>query len=578
MEGPEFVRGWAPLGSWGAHFDNEKAFYHGSIAPGARKWFGFCTRDEKGVLHYWVFAGWPMGYTKSSILYHRLMTPITRYLRSRGVLISLYCDDGLILGVTYEVCEGNARLTRWVLDKGGVTWSPVKSVWVPSQVVTHIGFVWDFRHDLFYLTPRRLEKINFSLALLSKEGQRVTHLELATAVGRCISAYMLVGNLVRVLLRDLYAVLTPPAGSSWGSEVIVSAAIVRAVLLLKRLFIMCKMAPLVQSLAAPLTHIITDASVDGGSLFLFDVEGKVVNLMSVSTFPEGISVEDSSCLREVCMAVPALRAYEPQLDHKMFGYGLDSQSAVRAFLVGSPVREIQEQVIAFYVFCWDNLHGATPKPFWLPRGEITLVDAASREAVDHDDYQITPAAWRRATARIMLGRTQWWRLVQDVFGGAADGVRGCMPSYWSRYYEKEANGWDAFLQSWGALPGRLLWLFPPIPLLSRVINKMRRDGARGFLVFPVWKNRPFMPALFDAEGHSCEEIVAFAPLWRGEVIAGAQGKPHFLEGKQAMRARSPFVVVFWAPLPRAPRTPRRPALCLSLHFSGHCSSCSPTIK
>ena len=578
MEGPEFVRGWVPVGdTYGAHFDNEKAFYHGAVAVGARKWFGLCTRDEFGVLHYWVFAGWPMGYCKSSILYHHLMRPITRYLRSRGVLISLYCDDGFILGLCFAACERNAALTRWVLDMAGVTWSPTKTDWVPKRVVAHIGFVWDFEHGLFRLTPSRLEKINHSLDSMSVVGQTVTHYELASAVGRCISAMLLVGTVVRVLLRDLYAVVTPPAECSWDSVLRVTEEMVGTVRLLKRLFKECVMAPLVQSLAPPLTHILTDASEDGGGLFLFDVEGVPANLMAVTPFVEGISAVDSSTLREVSMGVPALEVYAERLDHKLFGYGLDSQPAVRAFQVGSPVREIQRLVIAFYIFCWDNLHGATPRPFWLPREEIAAVDAASKDVVDHNDYQVTAAAWRRHTSSILRRRGQWWGTIVDVFGGPADEVRECMPVFWSRYYCRAAGAWDAFLQSWRPVPGRALWLFPPIPLLSRAINKMRSEGATGFLVFPMWQNRPFMPLLFDAVGHSCREIVAWRRLQDGEIVLGAQGRPDFLVSPQRGRRRSPFVVVFWRPVVVSAPVAPRPALCTALYFTGRCVLCRPAI-
>ena len=97
-----------------------------------------------------------------------------------------------------------------MLDKAGVTWSVTKSDWEPSQIVAHIGFVWNFKRNVFSLTPRRLEKIAASLELLSVEGTSMSHLELASAAGRCMSASLLLGDLVRVLLRPVYAVLTPP--------------------------------------------------------------------------------------------------------------------------------------------------------------------------------------------------------------------------------------------------------------------------------------------------------------------------------------------------------------------------------
>ena len=64
-EGHAFVREWALQSAVGVHFDAVKAFFNGKFREGAQKYFGIATRDASGVLWYWVFLAWAMGYWKS---------------------------------------------------------------------------------------------------------------------------------------------------------------------------------------------------------------------------------------------------------------------------------------------------------------------------------------------------------------------------------------------------------------------------------------------------------------------------------------------------------------------------------
>jgi hypothetical protein len=68
METAEVVRNMIEENAWGFHFDFTNAYFQGYIAIGARKYFGFATRDARGIIRFWRFIGWPQGYTLSSSL------------------------------------------------------------------------------------------------------------------------------------------------------------------------------------------------------------------------------------------------------------------------------------------------------------------------------------------------------------------------------------------------------------------------------------------------------------------------------------------------------------------------------
>ena len=51
---------------------------------------------------------------------------------------------------------------------------------------------------------------------------------------------------------------------------------------------------------------------------------------------------------------------------------------------------------------------------------------------------------------------------------------------------------DTFSSSW---QGRRVYLCPDPTLLTRVVGKMRRDGAYGTLIAPLWRGRAWWPLL-----------------------------------------------------------------------------------
>ena len=55
-----------------------------------------------------------------------------------------------------------------------------------------------------------------------------------------------------------------------------------------------------------------------------------------------------------------------------------------------------------------------------------------------------------------------------------------MKRFWARYFYKDCEGVDAFSQDWGGdeRERRILWMFPPIPLIPQVIEKLRREPGR----------------------------------------------------------------------------------------------------
>ena len=563
VETAEYVREWIREGYWGYHLDIKKAFFHGKIDPEFRKYFGFITRDEQDRIHYWVFESLPMGYRLSPVLFYRLMTPIMRYLRRRAISMTLFVDDAMGQAETEGQARKEGEVVRETLVQAGFTLSE-KCDWEPKQEIEHIGYIWDLKRGKIRLTERRLKKTREGLAAVAgKAGTWVTHRKIAKSAGRALSTRLVKGNIVRILTRAMFAVATPPSEREWDRNTRINVRMEKEVKLLQEVMEEETEISFVQEIERIETDARSDASDTGTGGYLRKVDGREIGRKTAAPLPEGITGEDSSCLREMEGGLAVVKENRDMLNEKRFSLGLDNKGAVQVFKIGSSIEELQDRAIEMYQFCRKELGGAVVIPYWLPRKDNKEADELSKD-VDYNDYQMSRGGleWVMEELGIKAGE------LIDAFGNPWDELRAKGVKYWSRYYYRGSAGVDAMMQRWGGRQEQLWW-FPPIPMLVAVLNKIVREEARGILIFPIWPNRPYMPLLFDEIGHARGIIKEWRILLKGSLQLGRQGRPWFLthpiEGE-----RTQFVVVRIEASRKGGREQRGPTLCLQRYFTGRC--------
>ena len=116
---------------------------------------------------------------------------------------------------------------------------------------------------------------------------------------------------------------------------------------------------------------------------------------------------------------------------------------------------------------------------WIPRTLNDRADYYSR-VVDHDIWGVHPN-WFTHIARI-LGRP-----TIDRF---ADVDNRKMTRFNSRFFHEESEAVDAFTQDWSQ---DFIWLCPPIYLITRTIEYLEANKAKGIIIFPEWKSSYFWP-------------------------------------------------------------------------------------
>ena len=172
--------------------------------------------------------------------------------------------------------------------------------------------------------------------------------------------------------------------------------------------------PLVPRLIKPRSFLLLDVSALGSSMYLAQLRGVQVDVVTAAPLREGLTEEDSSLtLREMTGGLDGLKQMGRQVEFSRCGMGYDNKGAVSAFQIGSSVVELQECAIEFLLT--QRELGLESWVFWIPRGVNVVSDAGSSKDVDHNDYQISREAWERVTLKL-LGRGYQRGELVDVFG------------------------------------------------------------------------------------------------------------------------------------------------------------------
>ena len=133
-------------------------------------------------------------------------------------------------------------------------------------------------------------------------------------------------------------------------------------------------------------------------------------------------------------------------------------------------------------------------------------DWLSRQTLQEAEWALNPRTFSEISRR-------FGKPLVDLF--ATDRNRQ-VPRFFSRYPHPEAEATNALVTIW---PKELLYAFPPLPLLPRVLRRIQTLQAEVILVAPKWPRRPWFSTLVQL---SCQphlvlpvspDLLAQGPIW-----------------------------------------------------------------
>ena len=166
-----------------ASVDLKDSYYTVPIHPSHQKYLKFCF---DGV--FYKYTCLPNGLASAPRIFIKLLKPVYATLRSMGHLNSGYVDGSYLQGDTSAECHENVIHTIMLLTKLGFHIHPEKSVFIPSQKLTFLGFALDSIAMTVMLTGEKVQRILFVCATLLKT-QMLTIRQVVEVIGILVSNF-----------------------------------------------------------------------------------------------------------------------------------------------------------------------------------------------------------------------------------------------------------------------------------------------------------------------------------------------------------------------------------------------------
>ena len=417
------------------------------------------------------FVVLPFGLSSAPYVFTKMMRPLVRLWRSKGLKAVVYLDDG-ICALQNEIEARTA--SNWVKDtlmKAGWVYNETKSVWAPTRRLQWLGFDLDLGQGCISVSAKKVESLKTNLVLALKQPNLRAKF-IASLVGKIISMGLAFGPVARFMTRALYSVLE--TRRAWCDILSVPPE--------AREELLFRVESLQEYNSQPIWHspsavrcVYSDAS-DTGYGGCTVEHG--MHVAQGNWLPD--EAKQSSTWRELVAVGRVLGSVAIKLRNMRVRWFTDNQNVVRILKVGSCKPHLQIEALKVFKTCL--AHNVRLEPEWVPREKNQLADYFSR-IIDYDDWYIDQAVYK------MLDTT-WGPHTVDRFATAYNAQ---VQRFNSRFACPGSEAVDAFTVDWSKENN---WWCPPPMLVPRVLRHAECCKAQGTLVVPFWESAPFWPLLY----------------------------------------------------------------------------------
>lgn len=453
-------------------FDLKSGYHHVDIFPDHTKYLSFSWIFPDGSTKYYSFLVLPFGLSTAPYLFTKLLKPLVKKWRSEGKPIVVFLDDGLGAGTTLNSAKITSLQVHSDLLKFGLLPNEDKCVWNPQQIITWLGSVFNMKNSTISATDKRIQSLKSDIENIMLKPYDLFHVKrIASTVGKIISFSSCIGNVTRLMSRNLYTVIN--SSTSWNGFVRLNKQAINELEFWKNNVSKLNGIPLWPSKQKPSRIVYSDASNVACGSFI-TIQNKV--------FQQNWSDKEksySSTYRELLSVFLSLESFAEDLVSQTVVLFTDNQNVVSIIEKGSKKSYLQEIALKILNRC--ALNAITLEPQWIPRYLNHDADQISR-IVDHDDYTINDDVFN---------------YIDEVWGPHTIDRFAChynkkTTRFNSKYFQPGTNGVNAFTQDWAY---ELNWLCPPVYLTVKVINHLKLCKARGTLIVPLWKSAHYWTSL-----------------------------------------------------------------------------------
>ena len=470
MEGLETISSLICPNDFLASLDCQDAFLTIAMHPDCYRFLCF---DFEGVRY--CFVALVFGLTCAPRIFSKLLKVPLSFLRLKGVKNSAWLDDILLVASSHSELSRNISLSKSLLESLGFIIKISKSNLSPSQSLQHVGFLWD---TVNYAVSIPHDKVIGLKNLCSSALRHPPSLRFLARIIGTIDSFKFGCPIAplhyRSLQQDLINHLSPDP--NWLSIVSLSAS-ARADL---RWWLECDVALRPSPLASfsPSHQIETDASLEGWGAFQHSTSFS----QGRWSFSDSLLHINRLELKAVLFAIKSLFSGSSNISLLVLCDNTPTVSYIN-HMGGTRSRHLCNLSLELWDYCLS-------RNIWLKavyfRGKDNVrADKLSRSFSDNHDYFLTPSWFSKLHSHLNLC------LEIDLFASL---LHHHLPRYSSRLPDPDTEFIDAFSLPWSGN----IYLFPPIILISRVLNKFISDNCQfGLLIAPCLPSSPYFSSILD---------------------------------------------------------------------------------
>ena len=472
--------GYARPGDYFISTDITQAFWTIPVAPSAYEWLGFEWPPSSGQFYTWQCC--PFGLKTSCYAWNSVFKTFVVSIRTLGTRVTFFGDDLLALGTEAELVILAPDLRRR-LSEAGLRFNLKKSVWIPTQVITYIGYTIDSFRKTLGIKQSRLDKTRRRLAEMVTE-QTWSRRDLARVAGGIMSMAIVLGHLAFVRLKRIWPTVADEM-FRWDQRFPVGPLLRGVFVWWSDFFRNPPSRPLWQPRRLPDVVAASDASA-GGAGVVHSEPRQLQPSAAARSFTRQ-EREMSSTLREIVAVLFGLRTFGVQYTGLTVVFRVDNQGVYFIVRYGSRISELQTHSEAIADIAYERCISLRIE--WIPRIQNKEADLASRlYEFDIDDWTISDSAFGK------ICRANGSSPSADLF---ADNRNKRAETYYSRWHDVGTAGIDATtIEEFTQAGQGTLYACPPTQIALRFINRLPIH-QNVLLVIPTWRSSPWYPLIMD---------------------------------------------------------------------------------
>lgn len=450
--------------------DLKDAYFHITIGLEHRKYLRFTLGEQ----HY-QFKALPFGIASAPRVFTKTMAVIISHLHTLGVMIFPYLDDWLIVADSKATVSSNLEVTLSLLRSLGIQVNWKKSHLDPTRRIQFIGAILDSLAARAFLPLDRAQTLWRHVQRVRKR-QRNTAYAIQQLLGHMAAAIAVV-PLAKLHMRPIQLAFLKqfnPQKHSQSRIIFLNKGVRNSLLWWTLSCNVLQGTPFRRPI--PTMTLTTDASLIGWGAHL----GR---LTTRGQWAEEDAKNHINWL-ELKTILLAIKAFIHILKNNAVVIRSDNITAVSYVNKqgGTVSRSLCRLAMQIWTLCID--YNINPVATHVPGIDNSVADSLSRTTSTIHKWTIRPEF-------IQPIFHLWGKPIVDVFATAQN--TQC-DLYCTRGGHDPHSLGDGLLLDWST---EYLYMFPPIPLISRVLRKIQDQHAQAILIAPWWPRQNWFPALMQ---------------------------------------------------------------------------------